>query len=185
MASIDREIDRLFERFEGFRKSESDSLDLSDCASSACDAVASAPHGAGRAGRVALLVLLIVMLGLALLRCFRPALFGAAADVEEIEDPTPLLTNPGKPVALLLWATWCGHCKDLKPQFEALASEMRQVRFATCENEALQRSGQGEKLQVSAYPTVVALGADGRVLDRLVGNRGPDALRAFVAKNAA
>jgi thiol-disulfide isomerase/thioredoxin len=181
MAPIDAEIDALFRRFTA---AECRSMDLTSCASTACDAVAKprvVPH---RAGRIALLLLMWVLLALIAAWMARPTLFGAAADVEEIEDPSALMAAPGKPVALLLWATWCGHCKELKPQFAALAREFRQLRFASCENEALQRSGQGEKLQVSAFPTVLAVNTDGSVADRLVGNQGPQALRAFLGRHA-
>ena len=35
------------------------------------------------------------------------------------------LNMPNKPVLVLLFATWCGYCKQFKPEFQAFADVMK------------------------------------------------------------
>jgi thiol-disulfide isomerase/thioredoxin len=115
------------------------------------------------------------------------AVFGSASpySVEETTDLDDTLSGNDRPMALLLHATWCGHCRELLPLFQDAAKELGgKMRFCSCENDVLTKSRRSENLQVQGFPTVVAISTDGRVLDRLVGNRGKDALMQFLKKYA-
>jgi len=44
--------------------------------------------------------------------------------IESIESTNNLPKQNDKPVIILLHATWCGHCKDLKPEWSKMKAEI-------------------------------------------------------------
>lgn len=126
------------------------------------------------------------------------------ADAREISDitvrkapegtPFPLLGAKGKVLVLNFWATWCGPCHALEPQFARVAMEFQGVNdvlfiAANCdEDETLVApyleenkprtavvfaDGLERLLAVNSFPTVVIIDRDGKIAYRSEGF-GPD-----------
>ncbi len=82
--------------------------------------------------------------------------------------PFPLADTKGAVVVVSFWATWCGPCRALEPQFERVASRFRgndQISFleANCDDDESQVARYLEEIK----PRVPVVFADG--LDRLLG----------------
>jgi thiol-disulfide isomerase/thioredoxin len=82
--------------------------------------------------------------------------------------PFPLADTKGAVVVVSFWATWCGPCRALEPQFERVASRFRgndQISFleANCDDDESQVAPYLEEIK----PRVPVVFADG--LDRLLG----------------
>jgi thiol-disulfide isomerase/thioredoxin len=82
--------------------------------------------------------------------------------------PFPLANTKGQVVVVSFWATWCGPCRALEPQFERVASRFRgndQITFleANCDDDESQVAPYLEEIK-ARVPVVFADG-----LDRLLG----------------
>lgn len=107
----------------------------------------------------------------------------------------------GRPTLVNLWATWCGPCREEMPMLqEAYARHGEQVRFLGVdvqdEAEAARWflaehnidyphavDADGELLQelgVRGLPVTLALDADGRVIDRAVGQLTSEELQRLI-----
>jgi thioredoxin 2 len=82
------------------------------------------------------------------------------------------------PVVVDLWAPWCGPCHMISPALEAVARELR-GRVKLVKVNVDQNPGLSARFAVQGIPTLL-LFRDGHLVDRSVGARGPDQLRAWI-----
>lgn len=72
------------------------------------------------------------------------------------------------------WAGWCGPCVMLKPNFEAVAKEMKgKIKFGKVDIDAYQDLA--ERFQVMSIPTILLI-ENGEVVDSSVGYISKEAL---------
>ena len=74
-----------------------------------------------------------------------------------------------------LWAPWCGPCRVVGPQLEALSREyagrIKVVKVNVDENPGL-----SQQFQATSIPTLIVIKGD-RVVDRIVGALPPSELK--------
>ncbi len=77
------------------------------------------------------------------------------------------LVASGKPMVIDFWATWCGPCKKIGPDIEALAAEYEgQAIIGKCDVE--ENDDLAMKFGIRNVPTVLFL-KGGEVVDKQVG----------------
>lgn len=80
------------------------------------------------------------------------------------------------PVLIDCWAAWCGPCRKLAPELEALAGQSL-GRFKVVKLDVEANPGIAELLGISILPTMV-LFVDGVVVETLTGFRPKEAVLA-------
>jgi thiol-disulfide isomerase/thioredoxin len=118
--------------------------------------------------------------------------------------PYTLAALKGKPILLDFWATWCGPCRASMPVVEKLYHEYQEQGLAVIAIDAGEErdtvasflkanpipysaalsadTGVLEAFQVTAYPTFVLIGRDGKIVAHQVGYGGEASLRAMFEK---
>ncbi|MCF0195281.1 MAG: thioredoxin [Bacteroidaceae bacterium] len=77
------------------------------------------------------------------------------------------LMAAGKPLVIDFWATWCGPCRKIAPDVEALAEQYEgQVIIGKCDVE--EADDIAAEYKVRNIPTLVFI-KDGQVVDKMVG----------------
>jgi len=79
------------------------------------------------------------------------------------------ILNGGKPVLVDFWASWCGPCKMVAPELEAVAQEYEDKAIVVKVNVDEQQK-LASNYNVMSIPTLL-LFKDGKEVDRIVGFR--------------
>ncbi len=83
----------------------------------------------------------------------------SANHVRHVEGPQELdllLRTEKKPILMMFYAPWCGHCKSLKPHIAAAATEVRgQYVLAGMDVNTPESFGVREEYNITGFPTLV------------------------------
>ena len=135
-----------------------------------------------------------------------PDLAGKAAPdftVQTVDGkPYSLSALKGKPVLLDFWATWCGPCRKAMPSVEQISQDYKDQGLVVLGvnagedrdtvREFLKKtpmaypavlggeSGILKNYQVTAYPTFVLIGSDGKIAAYEIGFNSQEMLRAML-----
>jgi thioredoxin 1 len=77
------------------------------------------------------------------------------------------VTAQDKPVLIDFWAAWCGPCKMVAPEVEALV-EIYEGKAVVCKIDVDKQAEIATRFQVMSIPTLVFL-KDGKEVNRIVG----------------
>lgn len=105
------------------------------------------------------------------------ALYGPKSDVVQVganDFKTQVLKDDGI-VIVEFYAPWCGHCKQLTPEYEKAASILKGV-VKVVAVDATQHESLAQKYQIQGFPTIKVFGADKQKPADYAGQRTSDAI---------
>jgi len=85
---------------------------------------------------------------------------------------------PGTTV-VFFWAPWCGYCKSAKPKFEAAASQIDGSKVQLVSVNCDEFKALGGK-HAGSFPTMVKFQGSTQPSGKLVGDRSPEEMMAFM-----
>jgi thioredoxin len=107
---------------------------------------------------------------------------GKVSDIDADTLTTELSTPAGTPLLLDVYATWCGPCQMMAPEFSKAAVELGDtVRVAKIDSDKY--PDWASKLKVGGLPTVIVFDAAGNELERVEGALMKDGLVQLARKN--
>jgi thiol-disulfide isomerase/thioredoxin len=102
------------------------------------------------------------------------------SSVKVVETPDDIVPKSDERLSVVMFfATWCGHCSKMKPDFIEASTKHPDCDFSLVENTVLQAHPQADSFNVTGFPHVVAY-AGNKALGTMVGNQGPQKLNEFI-----
>jgi thiol-disulfide isomerase/thioredoxin len=100
-----------------------------------------------------------------------------------IFNPSDVVPSFPNKSLVLYHAKWCGFCNQMMPLYEKTTAkfETDEVKFYSCEDSILKKSGKSDELGISGYPTIVFF-LNGIKRKELVGNVSSSEMRSFIRK---
>lgn len=115
---------------------------------------------------------------LASLATFCGALTAVGAETVALTDATFRSTvDSGNVVFIKFYAPWCGHCKRLAPDWDALGEEIEDPEIVIAKVDCTVESKTSQLMKIRGYPTLQLV--KGESLFEYEGPRTKEALRAF------
>lgn len=99
------------------------------------------------------------------------------------------MSNPQNPIIVLVYASWCGHCEQLKPEWEkmklSVSSALNIIEIEESEKEQLEKYKQmNPSLVINGYPTIFKIHSNGHV-EYFNGERDAANLKKWVTSKHA
>ena len=112
----------------------------------------------------------------------------SSAPIARLAQLTARAKRVGRPLLVMVSATWCGPCKAFKAaakQSPAIAGALKRFVFADFDTDTSDDSARiAESLRVESYPTFIAFARGGEEAGRLVGYRDPASFAAWLNRMA-
>jgi len=82
-----------------------------------------------------------------------------------------------------MYAPWCGHCKQLAPEYEKAAKELEGKGLSIAKLDATEHKASGAKYGVTGYPTIKYIIKGGTAVDYSGGRTADDIVKYVVKKS--
>ncbi len=90
-----------------------------------------------------------------------------------------IIQSSDQPLLVYFYASWCGPCRKMSPEFDSLASELEGLyKFIKISIDDVEEAA--IHCKVNAVPTVLFI-KDGKEITRLAGFRSKEAMRDVMA----
>ncbi|CAG5180907.1 uncharacterized protein ALTATR162_LOCUS9497 [Alternaria atra] len=120
------------------------------------------------------------------------ALLPAIASASSVIDLTPsnfddVVLKSGKPALVEFFAPWCGHCKNLAPVYEELATVFQHAgdKVSVAKVDADQHKSLGKRFGVSGFPTLKWFDGKSDKPTDYSGGRDLESLSKFITEKSS
>jgi len=121
-----------------------------------------------------------------------PALAAASAPASSVIDLTPknfdeVVLKSGKPALVEFFAPWCGHCKNLAPVYEELATGFQSAagKVSIAKVDADEHKSLGKRFGVTGFPTLKWFDGKSDKPEDYKGGRDLESLNKFIYEKTA